>query len=395
MGILWMNIISFALPDASFFNPKGWGGMAHGDQAAWLISFIFVESKMRALFSVLFGASMLLFIDGAESAGRAAGILHFRRMLWLLIFGILHYAFIWNGDILTLYALCGLIAWFWRTSDSTALFRNAAICLVGAFILWAGIFDGAHKLDECVKGGTATAKERQQNANMRAGFGEPGSKEILSDINRMRSDYPTIARDRAVKHWKTPLSLFWMFGFETLGFMALGMALLRNGFLTGSWDDAAYVATAKWTLIVPIIAMSGLAWWVAFSGYETLITASAVDLWSLPFRAPMAVGYAASVMLIMRRTSFSGLKERLAAMGQTAFTNYIGTSILMTSLFYGYGGGLFGTVPRAALIAFVVPVWGLMLLWSKPWMDCFHHGPLEWLWRVLTRGEWVALRRAL
>ncbi|MDQ4086972.1 MAG: DUF418 domain-containing protein, partial [Pseudomonadota bacterium] len=89
------------------------------------------------------------------------------------------------------------------------------------------------------------------------------------------------------------------------------------------------------------------------------------------------------------------LVERIGAAGRAAFTNYLGTSILMTTLFYGYGLGLFGSMSRVELWLVVLPTWALMLLWSKPWLDRFRYGPLEWLWRSLARGRLEPIRRAL
>lgn len=84
---------------------------------------------------------------------------------------------------------------------------------------------------------------------------------------------------------------------------------------------------------------------------------------------------------------------RVAAAGRAAFTNYLGTSIIMTFLFYGYGLGLFGEVSRAACYLFVIGAWALMLLWSKPWLDRFAYGPMEWLWRSLARGQLQPISR--
>ena len=78
-----------------------------------------------------------------------------------------------------------------------------------------------------------------------------------------------------------------------------------------------------------------------------------------------------------------------------AFTNYLTTSIVMTSIFYGYGLGLFGSVGRAALYLFCFGMWAAILLWSKPWLDRFHYGPFEWLWRSLSRAQLQPMRRSM
>jgi uncharacterized protein len=110
-----------------------------------------------------------------------------------------------------------------------------------------------------------------------------------------------------------------------------------------------------------------------------------------PLRPVMIVAIAASIILLTRNGG--PLVERIAAAGRAAFTNYLGTSLLMTTLFYGYGLGWFGTLGRAQLWLVVLPMWALMLLWSKPWLDRFEYGPMEWLWRSLSRGSAQKLRR--
>jgi uncharacterized protein len=113
---------------------------------------------------------------------------------------------------------------------------------------------------------------------------------------------------------------------------------------------------------------------------------------TVPFRPLMVVATAALIILLSRRGG--ALVARIAAAGRTAFTNYLGTSILMTALFYGYGGGLYGSLSRAELWIPVLAMWALMLLWSKPWLDRFDYGPLEWLWRSLSRGAVQPMRKA-
>jgi uncharacterized protein len=106
----------------------------------------------------------------------------------------------------------------------------------------------------------------------------------------------------------------------------------------------------------------------------------------------MVVAYAALIILMTR--SGGALARRIAATGRTAFTNYLGTSIVMTTLFYGYGFGLFGTMSRSELWLVVVPTWALMLWWSKAWLERYRYGPFEWLWRSLARGARQPMRRA-
>src|SRR3546814_3089604 len=98
---------------------------------------------------------------------------------------------------------------------------------------------------------------------------------------------------------------------------------------------------------------------------------------SVVFRPAMIYAYAALIILATRRSGW--LVDRIAAAGRAAFTNYLGTSLVMTILFYGYGFGLYGTMGRAEVWLVVTAMWAVMLLWSRAWLDRYRYGPLEWL----------------
>jgi uncharacterized protein len=114
---------------------------------------------------------------------------------------------------------------------------------------------------------------------------------------------------------------------------------------------------------------------------------------TVPFRPLMVVAYTALIILATRRGGW--LVERIADAGRAAFTNYLGTSILMTALFYGWGLGLYGSLGRAELWLVVIAMWAVMLAWSKPWLDRFTYGPFEWAWRSLARWEVQPMRKRL
>ena len=95
LGILAMNVVGFSMPFNAYLNPAAFGMEGQADYISWLLSFILIDGKMRGLFSFLFGASLLLVIERAEAKGESAASIHYRRMVWLLVFGLLHYYFIW------------------------------------------------------------------------------------------------------------------------------------------------------------------------------------------------------------------------------------------------------------------------------------------------------------
>ena len=180
---------------------------------------------------------------------------------------------------------------------------------------------------------------------------------------------------------------------ETLPLMMLGMALFRNGFLTGAWGAADYRRTAlRW--LPPGVLLTLLVGWLQWrAGFDYLVAVNAFMAWSGPGRLMMTIAYAALLVLLIRRAATSAWIIRVAATGRAAFSNYLGTSIVMTTIFYGYGIGLFGDVGRWTLYLICAGMWAVMLLWSRPWLDRYRYGPLEWLWRSLARGSLQPMRQ--
>jgi uncharacterized protein len=135
------------------------------------------------------------------------------------------------------------------------------------------------------------------------------------------------------------------------------------------------------------------ALWVVAGQFDLIHTLFVFNGMSGLLHLPMTLGFAALLVLWAPRVARTWLGVRFAAAGRAAFSNYIGTSLLMVALFQGWGLGLYGRFHRIELLGFVVGAWLLMLVWSKWWLDRFNYGPLEWLWRCLTYGRLVSLRR--
>jgi uncharacterized protein len=394
MGIVLMNIIGFAMPAAAYFNPRAWGGMSVADIAAWFAAFVLVDGKMRGLFSLLYGASMLLLVDRAELAGRHGMREQAVRSAWLFVFGAAHFLLLWWGDILMPYAVIGLVAlpFIHRAPLDLVKWAFAAFLLHGLILLWwmAAIWWTA----SAAAAPGASADLARSYSELAAMLGAPGGPEIAKEVALYRSGFGAILAyklsDFAAHGW-----MLLYFAFDTLGFMLLGMAMLKSGFLTGQWDADQYRRTARHCLLIGLPPMIALGLWALLSGFATVATFGIVFAWSFPFRIPLTVGYAALILILLRATSLLWLTRRAAAAGRMAFTNYLGTSLIMCFVFYGWGLGLFGHVSRVSAYLFALPACVLMLLWSKPWLDRFAYGPLEWLWRSLTRGALQPMRRAI
>jgi len=392
MGILAMNIVAFALPFSAYVNPLAGGPIGDLDLATWFFNFVFIDSKMRGLFSMLFGASTLLVIQSAAASGRSAAGAHYPRMIWLAIFGLIHFYFIWFGDILFLYAICGLLLFAFCNLPVRALLVWAgAFLFVGIGFLAFGWLMFA--LGEAGKLPVEAAAQMQGDlAQLNADMG-PNAATYAKDVTLHIGSYGGIVAEKLGERLSEPFVSALMFLCETMGLMLIGMALFKSHMLTGEWEAARYRKWALTGFLIGIPPLVGLGWYQYDSGFSAVSTFGASLSLSVPFDIAMTVGWAALIMLLIQTAASDGVRMRLAATGRMAFTNYLVTSIVMTSIFYGYGLGLFGSVGRTALYLFCFGMWAAMLLWSKPWLARFQYGPLEWLWRSLSRRQLQPMRK--
>lgn len=393
MGILAMNIVAFAMIPQAYINPLAYGYESPADLASWVFSFAFFDGKMRGLFSFLFGASMLLVIQLAEKSGESPRRVTFRRQLWLLLFGMIHYYFIWFGDILVGYALIGMAAWFFRGLEPRALVRWGIGLVLVQLLVMSGSAAYAHSLGAAVAAGNADADTLKQWAELSRDVAVPSAAVLRETMALYLGPWSGIAEYQLTEKATMPLFFTLLFGAETLAYMLFGMAALKSGFLTGSWDVARYRRVALIGLAVAIPAYAVLAALIIADGFTVPGLFTFAFAATVPFRPAMIVAYAALIILATRRGGW--LVTRIAAAGRAAFTNYLGSSILMTGLFYGWGLGWFGSLSRAELWPVVIAMWLVMLAWSKPWLDRFAYGPLEWLWRSLARWEVQPMRKRL
>ena len=387
MGIFSVNVVGMAMIEFAYFYPPAFGFEHVYDRVVWAANMLVVDGRFRSLFSILFGASMVLVIERAVAAGKSGWKVHYPRMIVLLAFGLAHFYFFWWGDILANYALVGMIAFlFWRLPTRWLL---AASVLALSLMYVPAIVDGVEQLTgpppaEAAQGAAADDEQAAQE--------EPSPEDQIAEDKRAHA---TLGAHLAFVTEHTPWRPFMSvpgYGFETLGLMLLGMAGYKSRFLTGGWSRRSYLKVAAATLIPSFL-------YYGFAVQQTLRTDFAQELywpwvWGMPtFLHPMAaMGYAAVIMLVIRR---GALADRFAAVGRAAFTNYLGATMIGTVVFYGFGFGQFGELSRGQAWLLVPVVWAVMLLWSKRWLDRYRYGPFEWAWRSLSRWTWEPMRKGL
>jgi uncharacterized protein len=390
MGIFSVNITAFAMIEGAYFNPPAYGGADGANLALWVANLIFVDGKMRSLFSMLFGASMLLVIQRAEANGESGAKIHYARMAVLFAIGWAHYHLLWWGDILKDYAFTGCLAFFWRRASVKRLIGWAIGLYVFGMLFFGSFLVQVLQWDQAAHAANAS-KDVIANWNDFARMVYPTSADIAKDLALHRGSWLGIAH-----HWVIDKPFSWVQGTffflpETLALMLFGMAGFKSGFLTGEWDNRRY---RKWAVVgLSLGALASIV--LAFADIQSRFYAPLVFggfiVGLAPFRLVMAAGYAALIILLTRNLGW--LAQRIAATGRAAFTNYLGTSLIATFVFYGWGLGYYGSAQRWQAWLLVPTVWAIMLLWSKPWLEHFHYGPLEWLWRTLARGKVQPLRK--
>ena len=394
LGILAVNIAGFAGPIDTTDSPAlapmaGAGHTTFAAEASFAAVFLVFEGKMRALFSLLFGASMLLFIERAEARGANGEALQLRRLVWLGVFGYCHYVLLWWGDILFDYAVCGILALMLRRLSPRTL-AIVGLAGFGAWHLW-GAIDTLPTLlaEEHIARGTASAAEHAAVARDLAAT----HLRIAHDLAQAHLGFAAnaAAKWRTAAGWPLVVTLYTIG--ETLPLMLLGMALHTTGFFRGEWPRRRVMALAGGGLAL------GLAWalavlvWTWPRHFPPLSMPYILSYWAGPEHLAGALAYAALLVLAAPRLLASQLGAHLAATGRMAFSNYLVTSVVMCAIFYGWGLNLEGRVSAAAQLALVVAGWALMLGWSKPWLGHFRQGPLEWAWRSLTEWQVIPLRK--
>ena len=350
LGILLMNAVSFKFGQVPYWNLSAGGSETWLDWAVGIFGEIFVDQKFMGLFSLLFGAGMMLFIERAQARGGRAVRLNLWRNVLLLAIGILHFQ-LWEGDVLMIYALSAVVL--------LALVRlpSRSLVAIGAVIFLLPIANDfwmqsiANETDSPLTGiWTGPGADIEEVIGLTPGFN---------------------------------------YAMRGLGMILMGAGLYRLGFMNGGMSTRAYRTVAiagigsglsLAALGVVLVAVNDFSREVAFIG-------------NIPNNLgtiPASLGYM-SLIILWNQGSDNWVKRRLRAAGRMALTNYLTQSVLGVLVLSVVLSDV--TVNRAGVLLFVLAVWALQLWWSQTWLDRYRFGPAEWLWRVATYRRGQALRR--
>ena len=395
LGIVAINVASFAAPESAAYSPNLPHPTGPANGWAFMANLVLFEGKMRALFSMLFGASMVLFIERAELAGRAysagrnGAALQLRRLGWLGLFGYLHFALLWDGDILFLYAVVGFGALALRQLKQAQLVTAALLLLALWQAMGTAMWGPNLAREHAVLSGQPSAAAQRGYSKLLDTFRKADARSLAEAQLSWPDEVAARLTDRPDY---PPTLVFYNWG-ETLPLMLLGMALLRSGFFAGAWTRRRLRQVAAGGTVLGGGISLAFALWARGAGYPEMAMHFALSYGLVLPHLALALGYAALLVLAAPRLLRTTLGQQLEAAGRMAFSNYLATSLILTALCSGWGLGLFGQFGPAQRWTLVLLVWALMLSWSQPWLARFRQGPMEWLWRSLTEWRWLGLQR--
>lgn len=389
LGILTINIAAFAGGPSAALSPHLPQPGTFADELAFAAGLVLFEGKMRGLFTLLFGASLLLLLDRREAAGLEGKGWQARRLMWLLLIGYGHQLFLWSGDILMLYAMIAPIALAMRHLPV----RTQVIAALVLFAVWHALFAlaGWSSLAgaEAAYRGTASADQLAALAEARRSLAE----ESAADIALLRQPYPAMLAGRLLESLYLPLLMAGVAFGETLPLMVLGMALYRSGCFTGGWDRARLWRLAALGLGLGLPLATVQAWWAWTRGFPPEAMFFLATGLGGPQHLLLTLAWAALLMLAAPALLTTRIGQWLAAAGRMALSNYLLTSLVMAFCFFGWGMGLIGTVGAARQWLFVLFGWAAMLGFSRAWLARFRQGPAEWAWRSLTERHLLPLKQ--
>ncbi len=403
-GILLMNIVGFGLYKA-YFDPTNNGGATGWNLNVWWMNNLFFEGTMRGMFSMLFGAGILIFTARSlEKKGATVTDLFFRRLLWMVLFGIVHcYLFLWSGDILYCYGLVGMFAFSFRHLVPKHLIIGTTVLLLTTTAWGISDYYNAKKYYETSmvanqkksRGETLNKEEtkaiEQWEGKVKEFKATP--EQLQDEISAKTKGYWSIAMYSIPGNQLVQTFFIYRYNFlDTLAMMLMGMAFFKMHILKAARSNRFY-----W-----FMALIGYGIGITVNYYETLhivsnnfsILSIYQSWWTYDVgRVATTCGHIAMIMLFIKSGWLSFLQKSLAAVGQMAFTNYIMHTIICNYIFLGYGLSMFGKLQRYELYYIVAGIWVFQLIISPIWLKYFLFGPLEWLWRSLTYWKIQPLRR--
>lgn len=387
-GILLVNMAFFMHPFQASIFPIDPGTPWYDKAAAWLIHFL-GDGKFYTLFSLLFGLGLTLLMSRIEARGGRFVPLYLRRLLVLLGIGLVHAFIIWIGDILIMYALVGFLLVLYRKARPRTLLIWVVILFLLPLLFTAGVTglvemgrslpEGAEQIDLAF-------------ADVEAGF--------VADLERAYRVYPAgnfaeITQQR-IYDYSSYFGYSIISGFSILAMFLVGVYFGKRQLFQNLETNRPFF---KKLLLVGLLigipanlyyATKAMSVSFLYVNWEILLV-QAVQMLGAPL---LSLAYVSAFCLLALSPVWGERLKVLAPVGQMALTNYLTQSIVCTTIFYGYGLGLFGQFGAALGLVLTFAIYLLQIPFSHWWMKRFKYGPAEWLWRSLTYMKFQPMKRA-
>jgi uncharacterized protein len=406
LGILLMNIVAMGLPWWAYMNPAAAGGAEGANFAAWAVNETLFEGTMRTIFSLLFGAGVVLMTSRAEARGEGVRVadIYYRRTILLMLFGAIHaYLLLWVGEILWLYGVAGMFLFPLRHWPARRLITLGVVVIAGYSVISStmdhlsmrAVHEAAAPALAAQEAGEELTEEQHEAIEaLEAWRAEYAPAQEMLDlvVSTRNLGYlgAVAAQAGEVMFFHTIKAYAWGF-WDVISMMLIGMGLLKLGVLTAKRSTRFYLTLIAlgYGLGVPLNIWETNTIIAGGFAHEAFVQAG----WTYDLgRLLVALGHIGLVMLLVRFVS-ARLLAPLAAVGRMALTNYLMHSVIAMFVFYGFGLGLYGQLERWQLYLVVGAVWAFQLIASPLWLKWFRFGPAEWVWRCGTYGEWVGIRR--
>jgi len=409
LGILIMNIMGQGQSEVFYNNMDLSQPITGPNFYAWAIEMGVFEGTMRGLFSILFGAGTILLLARLEKTRAHLDVadIYYRRMIWLLVFGLINaYIFLWPGDILYYYALCGLFLFPFRKLSAQKLFLCALILLlIGTYRETSALYDRKETIS---KGKTAEMLQKNKRKLTEEQTGELKAWQELNEKHSSKglmkqaeeetkkiqeASYPQIFahyRDANMEMESKGLFNSW---WDMLLFFFLGMALFKSGFLTGD--------SKTWIYLLVTVAGIALGLWINYAELKTLyllrfdevkMIEKTTGAYYQVRRLVQTMGYLSLLILLYKVNPLKWIFRIFVPVGQMAFSNYLGQSIITSVIFLGFGW--YGKLQRYQIYEIATGIWIFQIVFSHIWLKFFIFGPFEWAWRSLTYQKIQPFKRA-
>jgi len=387
LGILLMNIEYFQRPLTAMmhgFNPEQ-AGLDYA--TAWGV-YTFVQGKFYTMFSLLFGMGFVLFLDRAMEKTNAPRFLFFRRVFVLALFGFIHIVYIWGGDILLTYAIAGVLLLLFTKTPAKRLWKwGAALIIIPTLLFWLGAWGIQMGLNseagtEMLADFAQTRIEMQQMIAMGHEVYAAGS---YTEVLRYRLSEVALMYGGGGVIFFVPI---------VLGTILIGASFGRAGIFINPNEHRKAIRN-----MVFFGAIFGLpsALVVGIYGLDIeMMIPNYHGAMIFTLQAIANIGLCFAYMGILAVLYLGGKKwlQHLAPAGRMALTNYLTHSIVFTTLFYGYGFGLYGEFGRFATTLMAIVLYAGQLWFSTWWLQRYQYGPMEWLWRSATYMKLQPMRKA-